>query len=286
MPYDWPVPVFSFKLCADDYALSPAVSAGILEAFAAGRLNATSVMTNRPDWSSAARELVALGPEAETGLHLNLTLGAPLSAMSAFAPAGRLPPLRDVMGAARRGSLPEVEIRAEISAQLDAFEAAMGRAPHYVDGHQHVQVLPGVRQWLLDELGRRGLAGKLWLRDSSDRLGRILARRSEIPKALALAFFGRGFAREAMAHGFACNDGFAGFSRFDPARDYAADFSRYLVAPGSRHLIMCHPGRVDPQLVACDPVTITREHELKFLLSGRFGEVLDVAGARLGRWEA
>ncbi|HVT56350.1 MAG TPA: ChbG/HpnK family deacetylase, partial [Xanthobacteraceae bacterium] len=31
-------------LCADDYALSPGVSAGIRELLAAGRLNATSVM--------------------------------------------------------------------------------------------------------------------------------------------------------------------------------------------------------------------------------------------------
>jgi hypothetical protein len=46
-------------------------------------------------------------------------------------------------------------IRAEIRLQLNAFEAALGRAPDYIDGHQHVHQLPGVRAELLDELAAR-----------------------------------------------------------------------------------------------------------------------------------
>ena len=69
------MPSFPFKLCADDYALSPAVSAGILEALVAGRLSATSVMANRPDWPRAASELVRTAPGAEIGLHLGEEFG-------------------------------------------------------------------------------------------------------------------------------------------------------------------------------------------------------------------
>lgn len=278
------MPSFPFKLCADDYALSPAVSAGILEALVAGRLSATSVMANRPDWPRAASELVRTAPGAEIGLHLNLTLGTPLSSMPVLAPGGRFPALSRLIANARRGRLPADEIRTEIAAQLDAFADALGRAPAYIDGHQHVHVLPGVRAVLFEVLGARGLAGRLWLRDSADRLSRILRRRVEAPKALALALFGRGFAAQAGARGFACNDGFAGFSSFDPRRDYAADFARYLIAPGPRHLVMCHPGRLDAELAAVDPVTTPREQELAFLLSQRFEDVLGHAGARLGGW--
>ena len=138
-------------------------------------------------------------------------------------------------------------------------------------------------RWLFDELASRGLAGKLWLRDSSDRLARIAARRRHAGKAIALAAFGAGFARAARARGFACNEGFAGFSAFDPAADFGADFARCLVAPGARHLVMCHPGRVDAELAAIDPVTASRERELEFLLSPRFEAVLAAAGARLAR---
>jgi chitin disaccharide deacetylase len=277
-----PPPAFEFCLCADDFALSPAVSRGILEALSAGRLNATSAMTTRPSWPQAARELASTGFDADIGLHLNLTLGAPLSQMAQFAPSA-FPAIGDILRASGKGTLPLAEITQEIEAQIDAFLAAFGRAPDFVDGHQHVQVLPGIRQSLLAVLERKGFAGQLWLRNSGDRLARIFARRSELKKALGLAWLGRGFAAEAKARGFAVNDGFAGFSAFRAEAEYGADFARYLVAPGSRHLVMCHPGHVDDELAAVDPVTATRENELAFLLSNRFSEVLDAAGGRGAR---
>lgn len=271
-------------LCADDYGLSPAVSAGILEALSAGRLNATGAMTNRPGWRSAAPDLKSLGGRGEgaplAGVHLNLTLGAPLAPAAGLAPHGVLPKLPAFLkGRHTREAV--AGIADEIRAQLDAFEDAMGRAPDFVDGHQHVHVLEPVRGLLLEEAARRGYAGKVWLRDSADRPDRVLRRRVETKKALALAWFARGFASEAREKGFDVNEGFSGFSAFDPSRDYAADFARYLTFPGSRHLVMCHPGHVDAELEGLDPVTTTREQELAFLLSDRFVETMEKAGARL-----
>ena len=270
-------------LCADDYALSPGVTRGILDALAKGRLNATGAMTNRPLWKEAAPDVAGFADRADIGLHLNLTFGAPLGAMPNLAPSGVLPLLRPFLKAARAGLLPREEVRAEIARQLDAFEDAMGRPPDFVDGHQHVQVLPGVRDWLLEELVKRGLAGRLWLRDSSDRLPRILARRVELPKALVLAALGRGFAAQAHRLGFHTNEGFAGFSAFDMRRDYGRDFARYLVRPGTRHLVMCHPGHVDADPSAGDDVREPRARELEFLLSDRFAHALGAAGFHLHR---
>ncbi|MDP2357103.1 MAG: ChbG/HpnK family deacetylase [Beijerinckiaceae bacterium] len=279
---------FPLILCADDYGLSPAVSAGILEALAAGRLNATGAMTNQPNWKPAARDLHALQgrgrpQDALFGVHLNLTMGKPLTGAAALASSGSFPQLATFL----RGRLPRealVDVTAEIRAQLDAFEEAMGRAPDFIDGHQHVHVLEPVRGLLLDEAQRRGYAGKVWLRDSADRPDRILRRGVEAKKALALAWFGRGFAKEARARGFEVNEGFSGFSAFDAARDYGADFARYLAQPGARHLVMCHPGHVDEELKSLDPVTTTREQELAFLLSDGFAAAMEKAGARLGMW--
>ncbi len=269
---------FPLVLCADDFGLSPAVSAGILEALEAGRLNAAGAMTNRPDWPVSAPRLGALAPDAMIGVHLNLTLGAPLGPSPRLAPEGVFPGLGAYLlpDAAKRR-----EIAAEIARQFDAFEDVMGRAPDFVDGHQHVHILPRVRGLLLEEAGRRGWAGRVWLRDSADRPSRILQRNVETKKALVLAVLGFGFARAAGACGFAVNEGFSGVSAFDPTRDFAADFARYLRAPGSRHLVMCHPGHVDEELAALDPVTATREQELAFLLSDAFLERMDRAGAVL-----
>ncbi len=275
---------FSFVLCADDFALSPAVSRGILEALRAGRISATSVMTTRPSWPATARELRQFEGRADVGLHVNLTLGMPLGEMPAFAPAGTLPDVVRVLGHARNGMLPAGEIRDEIARQIDAFAEFFGAWPDFVDGHQHVQVFPQVRTWLLDALDERGLAGKVWLRDSGDRASRILRRGIELKKALGVAFLARGFAEEALRRGYATNDGFSGFSRFDPARDYAADFARYVVAPGRRPLVMCHPGHCDAALEAVDRVTLTRERELAFLLSENFPYLLERAGAASARF--
>lgn len=271
-------------LVADDYALSPAVSRGILEALAAGRLSGTGVMTNRPFWREGAAVLAPFLDRAEIGLHLNLTLGAPLDAMPGFAPEGLFPALGGLLPSALAGRLPERELRAEIDRQLDAFVDATGRPPAYVDGHQHVHVLPGVRDWLLDALAARGWAGRVWLRDCADRPGAVLRRRSEIAKATFVGGLARGFAAAARARGFATNDGFAGFSSFDPARDYGADFRAFLVVPGRRHLVMCHPGHTDAELAAVDPHTQSRENELAFLLSPDFPAALNGAGLALARF--
>jgi predicted glycoside hydrolase/deacetylase ChbG (UPF0249 family) len=101
---------------------------------------------------------------------------------------------------------------------------------------------------------------------------------------LTVAGLARGFRKKARAAGFALNDGFSGFSDFDASADYTADFATYLLAPGSKQLVMCHPGRVDDELARLDPVTASREAELAFLLSPRFSEVTAAAGARLARF--
>ena len=49
---------------------------------------------------------------------------------------------------------------------------------------------------------------------------------------------------------------------------------------------MCHPGHVDAELRELDPVTVTREQELAFLLSPRFEDMLAKKGLKLGRLSA
>jgi predicted glycoside hydrolase/deacetylase ChbG (UPF0249 family) len=273
----------TIALCADDYGISYGVSAGILKALDAGRLTAVSVLTNGERWPAMGRELARHAHDADIGLHFNLTLGRPLGPMPKFAPNGVFPPVSAVIRAALKGKLPMDEIRAEIDRQFDRFEAVLERRPDHVDGHQHVHVLPGIRTALLDAMEARGLRGRAWLRNAGDGLHRIMARGANTRKALAVRALSSGFRREATWRGFSVNDGFAGFSPFDPGRDYARQFASYLRAPGRRHLIMCHPGHVDDDLKRQDPVTITREQELVFLMSPRFSQMLEQSGLRLAR---
>jgi predicted glycoside hydrolase/deacetylase ChbG (UPF0249 family) len=272
----------SFCLCADDYALSPAVSRGILAALDARRLTATSVMTTRPSWPEAAKALQSYQAAADIGLHLNLTLGPPLSAMPRFAPSNKFPSISAVISSASRGQLPETEIRTEIAAQLEAFNTSFGKLPDFVDGHQHVHILPAIRPLLFDTLESFKLKGRIWLRDSGDRLEAILRRKIEIKKAIAVAWLARGFADEAAKRGFRTNRGFSGFSNFR-TKSYATDFTRYISSPGQSHLVMCHPGYVDDELQQLDPVTHSRSRELEFLLSSQFDFCLTQHGMSLDR---
>ena len=49
-----------------------------------------------------------------------------------------------------------------------AFEIVHGEIPDFIDGHQHVHVLPVIRLALLAVLTERGYQGRLWLRDPSE----------------------------------------------------------------------------------------------------------------------
>ena len=138
----------AIALCVDDYGLNDGVNQAVLALAQLGRVQAVSAMVGGPAWRQGAPALRALdGAAVEVGLHLGLT-------ECALDPALRFP-LSRLIARAYLGQLDRNALQREIVAQLDAFEHAMGRAPAYVDGHQHVHQLPVVRTLLLAELARR-----------------------------------------------------------------------------------------------------------------------------------
>ena len=250
-----------FVLCADDFAMTDGVSRSILALLEDGRLSATGAMTNRPHWPRFAGDLAAHAGHADLGLHLNLTCAAPLSPMPRLAPGGELPKLGELARAAVASAEVRSEIALEIDRQLDAYEQALGRTPDFVDGHQHVHVLPGIRGAVLSSIARRYPAGSVYLRDPSDRAAAIRARGVAVGKALVISGLGWGMRRAAARCGIPVNRGFSGASPFDPARDFADDLARFLIRPGPAHLVMCHPGFIDDELAMLDPVIATRPLE-------------------------
>jgi predicted glycoside hydrolase/deacetylase ChbG (UPF0249 family) len=277
--------MLSFVLCADDFAISAGVSEAILRLLRQGRLSATGAMTNRADWPRSAKSLSELAGVADLGVHLNLTCGSPLGAMPRLAPSGRLPDLGRVLRGAIAGRLPLAEIAEEFRRQIDAFAREIGREPDFLDGHLHVHAFPRIREALLSAIGSLGLGPRLYVRDPADRAGAIASRGLGAGKALFIAGLARGFARALARNDIRTNSGFAGIVPFDPRRDYAQDFARFLRAPGKRHLVMCHPGVVDEELIAADPVGATRPKEYEFLAGDAFPALLERLGARIVRFE-
>lgn len=268
-------------LCADDYALTEGVSRGILELAELGRISATSAMTSRPDWPRLAPALRLFAGRIGVGLHLNLTTASPLGRMPIVAPAGTFPSLDEILRRAFTGRLPAAEVKAEIERQLDAFEQAMGAPPAFVDGHQHVHVLPVVRPLLLRALEARGLRGRLWLRDPSDGTLPIIRREVSAGKALVVKALAIGFRRAARAAGFDTNEGFSGYSPFDLATKPERVFAQALVDLGPRPVVMAHPGYADEPLGRLDGDVESRPHELAFLRSDAFERLLREQGVAL-----
>jgi len=273
-------------LCADDYGISPGVGRGIRALAAAGRLSATSCMTVFPEWRDEAPQLVEVADRIGVGLHLTLTDHAPLGPMPRLAPGGRLPALGRLIRLAHTGRLDRSEIAGEIARQLDAFEAATGRPPDFVDGHQHVHVLPVIRSAVLALFDGRLDRRRTWLRSCVEPTARILRRRVDAPRALVIASLARPLHRHAVRSGIPGNRGFAGVTSFRPGRSAEADFGAYLRHSGPRPLVMCHAGEPDDVLARRDPIVAARAEELRFLAGDRFAELLDEHGLRLVRGPA
>jgi predicted glycoside hydrolase/deacetylase ChbG (UPF0249 family) len=271
-------------LCADDYALAPGVSRAIRRLIGHGRLTATSCMAASPRWPADAEALRPYAERADIGLHLTLTTLPPLGAMPATCPDGRLPGIRALTIAACCRRLDLGEIAAELGRQLDAFERWFGRPPAFLDGHQHVHQLPGIRDAVLALWQRRLAATGAWLRVTDEPLAAVWRRGVARGEASILSLLGRGFARRARARGLPVNDGFAGVHDFSGRVPYARLFERFLSLARGRHLVMCHPGEVDDALRAADDVTAAREEELRFFESEALPALLARRGLTLGRF--
>jgi predicted glycoside hydrolase/deacetylase ChbG (UPF0249 family) len=267
-------------LCADDYGIAPGVGVAIRELAAAGRLSAVSCMTVSPHWQSEARLLNPLEGRAGFGLHLTLTDQVPLGPMPRLAPDGRLPSPGRLLRDSLTGRLDGAEIAAEIERQIDAFAAAVGCLPSFVDGHHHVHQLPGVGDRLLDLIHHR-LGPDAWVRYCDEPLPALWARGISVLKAGTISLLGRPFARAGYRLGVPGNSGFRGAYDFTDRISYDRLFARFLAPPRDGMLVMCHPGLTDAALVAADRVTGARDSEYRFLRGPCFAAVLDAAGVRL-----
>jgi predicted glycoside hydrolase/deacetylase ChbG (UPF0249 family) len=269
-------------LCADDYGISPAVSRAIRDLIGRGRLSATSVMVTAPAFSAAeARALTGCAADRRAAIGLHFTLTAPFRPASpAYRPAapdGAFLSLPRTFAAGLLRRLDPAALEAEAESQFAAFRAAFGRPPDYVDGHQHVQLLPQAGDALLAVMKR--MAPDAWIRQCGRTMP--LWRRRSDPKGLLLDVLSARLRRCCARHGIATNPGFAGTYDFTRAKAYHALFGSFLQGLPDGGVIMCHPGFVDAELRRLDDFTAMREQEHAFFAGDAFPEMLAAHGMEL-----
>jgi predicted glycoside hydrolase/deacetylase ChbG (UPF0249 family) len=264
---------------ADDFGYFEAVSRGILAAADAGRVTATGVLVNGPAF---ARNAPALRdrPELDTGLHLNLTWGDPVSADLRRALAsggGHMPGPARVAATLLTGRLPLGALVAEVQAQIDrALDA--GLVLRFLNGHEHIHMLPRLYprvQALAEEYGIPFVrhVGAEWRGTLSGGPGGLL-------RALVLWALGRLGQRPPRGPRLI---GTAVSGRLSLA--YLAGRLPRL-APGQAYELMCHPGFDDPNEVR-DPRLAAFHRwgqELALLTGTDFAALCERAGVLLTRF--
>ncbi len=140
---------------ADDFGIAESTNRAIAACHDAGVVTSATLMVNMP----AARHAVALArdrPDLGLGLHVNLTLGVPVSDPSSVSSLidvdGRFFGRSDFERRAVLGKFRGAEVEAEIRAQMRRC-AELGVQPSHFDSHQHVHALPGVMGPFLKAVG-------------------------------------------------------------------------------------------------------------------------------------
>ncbi|HOV95559.1 MAG TPA: ChbG/HpnK family deacetylase [Thermomonas sp.] len=266
-------PLRRISVCVDDFGLHDGINQAVFALLAMGRVQAVSAMVGGVAWKQGARELRGIdAQQAEVGLHLDLT-ECPLHPKLRFTH-------RQLLVRASLRQLDAQALEAEFHAQLDAFELAMGRAPVYVDGHQHVHQLPIIRDVLLRVIQQRYAQAMPWLRSTrSAPQAAHLDRRTQLKSHIIAVLGHHAISTRAKALGLQQNRHLLGVYDFSgDAQGYGKRMQCWLAAAADGDVLMCHPALTAP---ASDAIAAARQVEYAVLSAAAFDTWLAAAKLRL-----
>ena len=172
---------------ADDFGLHEYINAGIIKGFQEGCITSASLMCSAPAFRNAV-DSAKKNPDLGIGVHLTLVGG-----VRSMLPSDRIPSLLDENGLfisdyvlfVKRfiaGMVKKSEIKAELSAQIECA-LHTGLPITHVDSHQHLHVLPGIIDIVIELCNAYGIAKVRipaedirWSGGYSANLGRFVGR--------------------------------------------------------------------------------------------------------------
>ena len=259
-------------VCGDDFGMNASIDAGITRLAQLGRLSAVSCLTQGQAFADDGPKLRDF--ELDLGVHVNLTQ---LLGNSVQAPVMSLPVL---IARAYAGKLDSTWVDTQLGRQLDAFEHVMGRAPDYVDGHEHVHQLPGVLPRLLGVLQRRYGKQAPWLRHTAPGMLNGIPLRESARARFVGALGARAIAQAVRRDGWRTNRRLLGI--YEPqggARRYSQLLQRWLTNARDGDLVMCHPAIRG----GCDTQAAQRVAEFEVLARPELGDWMRWNGVRVAR---
>ena len=276
---------------ADDLGWTQGVNRGIAEAHRNGIVTSTSLLANGCAFEEGVQSALQ-SPRLGVGVHLNLSDGKPL------APARQVKSLLDENGNFSGGpetllfrltakSLDAREVELEWNAQIEKVRAA-GIRPTHLDGHKHVQMLPGLFAVALRLAKKHGIEAvrvsheasslRAALNSGGELAGLMLKQGVQARGLKLLAWDARKMAERA---GIAAADYFCGIAQTGVLTKKGIQQMLASLPEGTTEL-MCHPGYADAELEkSATRLQKSRQTELEILTDKEIRKSIAVLGIRL-----
>jgi predicted glycoside hydrolase/deacetylase ChbG (UPF0249 family) len=277
---------------ADDLGWTAGVNRGIAEAHRKGLVTSTSLLANGRAFASAL-EVARANPELGVGVHLNLSDGPPTASPKKVSgllnPAGQLEasPENLLLRIASRG-LELDEVEREWDAQICKIQIA-GIAPTHLDGHKHVQMLPGLFEIALRLAKKYGIRA-IRVSHEESKLRAVLSSGGHQKTGVVIkqGVQARGLkllardAREMADHaGLVTTDFFCGIAQTGVlTREGVEQLLKNL--PDGTTELMSHPGYADEDLrLSGTRLQGSRQTELEILTDASIRKIVATQGIRL-----
>jgi hopanoid biosynthesis associated protein HpnK len=276
---------------ADDLGWTQGVNRGIAEAHRNGIVTSTSLLANGCAFEEGVQSAMQ-SPRLGVGVHLNLSDGKPL------APATQVKSLLDENGNFSGGpetllfrlaakSLDAREVELEWNVQIEKVRAA-GIRPTHLDGHKHVQMLPGLFAVALRLAKKHGIEAvrvsheasslRAALNSGGEPAGLMLKQGVQ---ARGLKLLARDARKMAERAGIAAADYFCGVAQTGVLTKKGIHQLLASLPEGTTEL-MCHPGYADAELEkSATRLQKSRQTELEILTDKEIRKSIAVLGIRL-----
>ena len=253
---------------ADDFGRTRGINEGIIHTHRKGCLSATSALTGMPYIIEGLQQAATKAPDLGIGVHLNVSQEQPLL------PAERVPTLVDNAGnfiefhkaPERLADIRPAQLHVEWHAQIERFYA-LGSEPDHLDSHQHIAYMSLENFRVFLSLAQEfGLPIRFPPVEYLQRLGEAATRamvkeyRIKAPDSCIITFFRDGVTREHLLGIFAS-------------------------LPEGIHELMCHPARVDQELIDTSTYAHERQTELDLLTDPEVLNALDANGIELASFQ-
>lgn len=280
---------------ADDLGWTAGVNRGIADAHRNGIVTSASLLANGAAFADGVRVAGVL-PGLGVGVHLNLSDGGPT------APARQVKTLLNEDGNFTGGpetlllrlttkSLDTKEVEKEWDAQIQKVRDA-GIRPTHLDGHKHVQMLPGLFAIALRLAKRHGILAmrvsheasplRTALSDGNEATGVAIKQGVQARGLKLLARDARALAERA---GLATADYFCGIAQTGVLSKVGVQKLLTSLPEGTTEL-MCHPGYCDDELRQSGTrLQESRQAELEILTDKSIRKTVAELGIRLINYE-